>query len=101
MLEFARERLAVKKAEEKRIEQEGNERVKKYNDARMKGTTGPKAMILGAREDIRHFSQRKGVFPYTCDKFVRFLDYMYPVQAENAEEAGEVKVETEETKEEL
>ena len=98
MLELAKERLAVKKAEEKRIEQEGNERVKRYNDARMKGTNGPKAMVLGAREDIRHFSQRKGAFPYACDKFVRLLDYMYPVQAEDAEE---VMVETEETKEEL
>lgn len=82
MLELARERLAVKKAEEKRIEQEGNERVKKYNEARVKGTAGPKAMILGVREDIRHFSQRKGALPYACDKFVRFLDYMYPVGAE-------------------
>ena len=56
-------------------------------------------VILGAREDIRRYSEKNtGLFAKACGKFANLLDYWYPPQSETDEEAP---VEGEETKDEL
>lgn len=99
MLELARERLKAKKEAEDEERKLGDQRVKDYVKQRVKGTAGPKMVVLGARGDIRRYSEKNdGLFAKACGKFADLIDYWYPVKAEDDEEE---QVERDESKEDL
>ena len=100
MLELAREKLAVKKAEEAEQMKKEDQRVKDYVAQRVKGMGGPKQVALGAKEDARQYAMKNdSYFAKFVGKGVEFLDYMYPPTPEDDEEEAEVG--SDESKEEL